>query len=691
MTVFQWKRSCILVVAIALAELAAAEATLSPRLYDWLPMTDIKPRGWLKKQAEIQASSLGGHLQVFWLPDNKWLGGSKCPSVLCESVPYWLNGLIPLAVQVDDSVLLNVTHTYIKTILDLQTPDGWMGPGNATSGEPESSPWPRYRMLTALAQYADIPGADSRTVSAMRKLVVALGAKLKSFSLHDMKYKFPWAHARWQELVLNAQWLVDRDPDHMANHLLFDVMKTAMDKGLNWQGWYDSRKCSNSSDDNCFPCREFSTPKTCEFASRAYFCQHGVNIPQSFTAFSVTYRLTGNTSEGFAAKRATEKLDYCHGQPGGVWSAHEVLGGIEPNCGTETCSVVETMQTMAELFSYFGHMEHLDRIEKAAFNRLPASYFNGSMWALTYFHQSNDNGGCNTYGLPFECCVANGNQGWPKFTSHLYARRGGDNIFAIMYAPSDLHTTLEPEGRANQVHILLETRYPFSESLNFSIDAEGPFKFWLRIPAWAVDATVKVDGGASVAASPGGFHGVDVPGGRHTTVELTLPLEVTLTHEAAGGVSVQAGPLLFAMDLDPTEKKSKDCYFPPEGCNPTIDPTVDWRTALVLDSGDRRAGGLKIEWPAEDVSSSTLPPFQRLSPLPRIHGLGTVLTEKSWPTVKCTAFEDACQKCVGPVPNVTTPAFTSMVTLVPFGATDVRTAVLPFVWSDEIGYSALTI
>merc|ERR1719203_202718 len=152
-----------------------------------------------------------------------------------------------------------------------------------------------------------------------------------------------------------------------------------------------------------------------------------------------------------AARAALARLDSCHGQPGGVWSAHEELGGIQPNCGTETCSVVETMNTFAELFSYFGDIEHLDRIEEAAFNRLPAAYFNGSMWSLTYFHQTNDNGGCNVYGLPFECCVANGNQGWPKFTSHLYAKRGNGELAALMYAPSSLNTTLEAGGKVNHV------------------------------------------------------------------------------------------------------------------------------------------------------------------------------------------------------------------------------------------------
>lgn len=129
------------------------------------------------------------------------------------------------------------------------------------------------------------------------------------------------------------------------------------------------------------------------------------------------------------ANATVERMHKCHGQPGGVFSGHETIGGIEPNRGTETCDVVEIMQSYADLFAAFGGVGYvsrqaicpllvmsrscltdclrlqLDRIEAAGFNRLPAPYLNGSMWSMQYFHKTNAIGGCNVYGLPFECCV----------------------------------------------------------------------------------------------------------------------------------------------------------------------------------------------------------------------------------------------------------------------------------------------
>src|SRR2546428_1444016 len=53
-------------------------ASLRPNTFYLLPLTSIKPKGWLRRQLEIQAQGLSGHLDEFW-PDlgstSGWLGG----------------------------------------------------------------------------------------------------------------------------------------------------------------------------------------------------------------------------------------------------------------------------------------------------------------------------------------------------------------------------------------------------------------------------------------------------------------------------------------------------------------------------------------------------------------------------------------------------------------------------------------
>ena len=65
-------------------------------MYQFFNPNEVKPAGWLKRQLEIQADGLSGHLDEIWpdVRDSAWIGGS-CEG--WERVPYWLDGFIPLA------------------------------------------------------------------------------------------------------------------------------------------------------------------------------------------------------------------------------------------------------------------------------------------------------------------------------------------------------------------------------------------------------------------------------------------------------------------------------------------------------------------------------------------------------------------------------------------------------------------
>ena len=87
----------------------------------------VKPRGWLRRQLEIQADGLSGHLDKIWrdIRDSAWIGGD---AEGWERVPYWLDGFIPLAFLLDDADKKNRAKKYIDAILDAQRRDGWICP-----------------------------------------------------------------------------------------------------------------------------------------------------------------------------------------------------------------------------------------------------------------------------------------------------------------------------------------------------------------------------------------------------------------------------------------------------------------------------------------------------------------------------------------------------------------------------------
>ena len=155
--------------------------------------------------------------------------------------------------------------------------------------------------------------------------------------------------------------------------------------------------------------------------------------------------------------RMLDLLDRYHGQATGIFTCDEHLAGRSPSQGTELCTVVEAMYSLEVLAAILGDPRLGDRLEKLAFNALPAT-FKKDMTAHQYDQQCNQvvcsakgehvyvNNGpdSNLYGLEpnFGCCTANMHQGWPKFVSHLWMktrrrRPGRDRLCPVRRRDAD--------------------------------------------------------------------------------------------------------------------------------------------------------------------------------------------------------------------------------------------------------------
>ena len=74
---------------------------LKPLTYTPFTTGELRPAGWLKKQLEIQAAGLSGHLDKIW-PDVRDSRMDRRGTRGWERVPYWLDGFIPLAWLLED-------------------------------------------------------------------------------------------------------------------------------------------------------------------------------------------------------------------------------------------------------------------------------------------------------------------------------------------------------------------------------------------------------------------------------------------------------------------------------------------------------------------------------------------------------------------------------------------------------------
>src|SRR5258708_1418528 len=96
------------------------KAPLAQNAFYMLPLGAVRPSGWLKKQMQIQANGLSGHLDETWADvgsNSGWLGGT---GESWERGPYFLDGLVPLAYLLDDARLKAKAQKFIDWSLTHQ-------------------------------------------------------------------------------------------------------------------------------------------------------------------------------------------------------------------------------------------------------------------------------------------------------------------------------------------------------------------------------------------------------------------------------------------------------------------------------------------------------------------------------------------------------------------------------------------
>ncbi len=426
----------------------------------------IIPDGWLKKQLELQAQGLSGNLHKVWpdIRDSIRIGGTKND---WERVPYWLDGFIPLAYLLNDEEKKQVVEKYITGIVKAQRPDGWICAGEKARDEYNDNTWEYLLTLKVLALYCDF--SKSRKIE--RVLYRAARNLYDTLKTGEVKL-ISWGRYRWFEGLVAIHHIYSRKKEDW----LLDFAKILREQGVDWVSLKDKW---------VEPINEWSMDT------------HIVNVAMMFKYEALCCELLGETYEN-KAEELWQYLYRHHGTVAGAFSGDECLAGLAANRGFELCSVVELMYSCEILFSITGNRVWAERLERLAFNALPAT-LSDDMWSHQYDQMTNQIACYNQPGKPiygtnfadanmfglepnFGCCTSNFSQGWPKLAMHAFMKcRGG--VLAAMFLPCSLNTKI----KGTKVQIKADTEYPFKHRCIYRITTEREVSFSLRIriPSWA--------------------------------------------------------------------------------------------------------------------------------------------------------------------------------------------------------------
>jgi DUF1680 family protein len=251
----------------------------------------------------------------------------------------------------------------------------------------------------------------------------------------------------------------------------------------------------------------------------------------NYMAIAKLYEITGNPDYLKTVELAWNNIAEYHltlgGSPwGGIGAHHEVFnrkGYWNPYGFVETCNTMAWIHMNRELLRLTGEAKYAGMIERAAYNALVgAQYPDGEGWCYFIFEN-----GKRHLAIYRDCCRSSGMVALEEISPMVYGIRK-DGISVNIYTASEGEVFLPEEGK---VKIVQQTNYPLEDEIKLQIDPEKQttFSVFLRIPEWADEASVVVNGkriGGS--AQPGTFFEVSRRWQRGDEVQLKVPMKLQL-------------------------------------------------------------------------------------------------------------------------------------------------------------------
>jgi len=488
-----------------------------PEIFRPLPLSAIRPSGWLRAAILENLQGFTGHLDSLapsLMIDDDIYGTDRLTRKVksknvgalsdtgswqvqflwwnSESQSNWLDGFLRSAILVNDPEDLQRSRKDINRILSTQDPDGYLGiydrdlryHFNNENGEL----WAKTTLLRGLLGWYDY-SHDARILRAVERAVQDVMVHYPANASHPFYSVTPYVGG-------------------LSHGLMFvDILESL----------YRLTGRTIYRDYSLFLYKDFSSQTLQEDAQYkklidpSYRLQgHGVHTYEHLRAVADAYYASGNPLLGRALQ---DDLDKIAGEitVTGAPVGDEWIGGRkadETRTGYEYCSLQELMNSFEELMIKTGEGTYGDRIERLFFNAAQGSR-DPDASCIAYLKTDNSyymTGGLNgdtsdkkqtrySYSPVHQkaavCCVPNAGRIFPYYVQDMWMKEG-DDLVATLLGPCELSTTVA----GIPVSVSEITAYPFDNSIEMKVRSRRPVTFSLkiRIPSWAQGYTVNLPG-----------------------------------------------------------------------------------------------------------------------------------------------------------------------------------------------------
>ncbi|KAJ5625302.1 hypothetical protein N7510_001611 [Penicillium lagena] len=465
--------------------------------------------------------------------------------------------------------------------------------------------WARTLLFLGLTNLVEANSTyEKPIVDAMHRFNVLMNSMLKNngtgLIYHDgdplSPSDFTWFLARVEDMMVSLQWLIDRYPRNET-----EILKENIDMlhhfGNKWEGWY--------TEGSYIKRNLYDFPPSVTDEQWAFL--HGVTIAEGNNPLANLLMCTNSLTFVEASNtQPCSDVDWTfkyHGSASGTILADERIDGLNPYYGSELCTDVETIYSLAYNYFAIGDPDYADRAELTAFNALPAAV-SGDWWSHQYMTEPNQPFSKNLSATPFydtntisqtfgvepnyPCCTVNHPQGYPKFTMYSYLKKGDSGLVHALLSPGRVTTQLD----GHSVIIDCQTSYPFDGHLSYTIDSDTKFDFYLRVPQWSTGTRIRTSHNLTPPSMDPNFrlYQLEIPSGK-TTVEYDIGMALRTVRRANDTVAIYRGSILYGLHIPPIVSSGPPKFYnnetdyppgtyPPQAQDHTLLNSTSWNVAI---------------------------------------------------------------------------------------------------------------